>query len=81
MNLLKMCGPQFRLRLFTFRPIASKLLKILTTIDTFSWLGDAVVTHSLGVQEDPQHRKLEIVGRKYGRHSLNKHFEGGSKIK
>jgi len=36
MNLLKMCGPQIRLCLFTFRPIASKQLKSLTTIVTLS---------------------------------------------
>jgi len=33
MNLLKMCGPQIRLCLFTFRPIASKRLNILDYID------------------------------------------------
>ena len=31
MNLLKMCGPQIRLCLFTFRPIASKQLNSLPT--------------------------------------------------
>jgi len=36
MHLLKMCGPQIWLCLFTFRPIASKQLKGLTTIDTVS---------------------------------------------
>ena len=50
MNLLKMCGPQIRLCLFTFRPIASKQLNSLTTIVPFSWLGDA---HSLWVREVP----------------------------
>jgi len=45
MYLLKMSGPQIRLCLFTFRPIASKQLKSLTTIDTFSRLGGAMVTH------------------------------------
>ena len=35
-NLLKMCGPQIRLCLFTFRPIASKHLNSLTTIVFFS---------------------------------------------
>jgi len=30
--LLKMCGPQIRLCLFTFRPIVSKQLNSLTTI-------------------------------------------------
>jgi len=34
--LLKMCGPQIRLCLFTFRPIASKQLNSLTTIDSLS---------------------------------------------
>ena len=53
LNLLKMCGPQIRLCLFTFRPIASKQLNSLTTIDIHSWLGDAVVTHPLWVQEVP----------------------------
>ena len=36
MNLLKMCGPQIQLCLFTFRPIVSKQLYSLTTIDTLS---------------------------------------------
>jgi len=54
MNLLKMCGSQNRLCLFTFRPIASKQLNILTTIDDFSWLGGAVVTNPLRVQEVPR---------------------------
>jgi len=35
-NLLKMCGPQIKLCLFTFRPIASNQLNSLTTIDTLS---------------------------------------------
>jgi len=48
-----MFGPQIRLCLFTFRPIASKQLNSLTTIVTFSWLGGAVVTHPLWVQEVP----------------------------
>jgi len=48
-----MCGPQIRLCLFTFRPIASKQLNSLTTIDTLSWLGGAMVTHPLWVQEVP----------------------------
>jgi len=48
-----MCGPQIMLGLFTFRPIVSKQLKSLTTIDIFRWLGGAVVTHPLGVQQDP----------------------------
>jgi len=45
-----MCGPQIRLCLFTFRPIASKQLNSLTTIDILSWLGGAVETYSLWVQ-------------------------------
>jgi len=48
-----MCGPQIRLCLFTFRPIASKQLNSLTTIDILSWLGAPVVTHLLWVQEVP----------------------------
>jgi len=46
-----MSGPQIWLCLFTFRPIASKQLNGLTTIDILSWLGGAVVTHPLWVQE------------------------------
>jgi len=53
MHLLKMSGPQIWLCLFTFRPIVSKQLKSLLTIDTVSWLGGAVVTHPLWVQEFP----------------------------
>jgi len=53
MYLLRMSGPQIRLCLFTFWPIASKKLNGLTTIDTLSWLGGAVVTHPLWVQEVP----------------------------
>jgi len=53
MHWLKMSGPQIWLCLFTFWPIASKQLYGLTTIDTVSWLGGAVVTHPLWVQEDP----------------------------
>jgi len=53
MHLLQMSGPQIWLCLFTFRPIASKQLNGLTTIDTVSWLGGAVVTHPLWVQEVP----------------------------
>jgi len=45
MNLLKMCGPQSRLCLFMFRPIASKQSNSLTTIVTRSWLCGAEVTH------------------------------------
>ena len=48
-----MCGPQIRLCLFTFRPIASKLLNSSTTIVILSWLGGAVVTHPLWMQEVP----------------------------
>jgi len=48
-----MSGLQIWLCLFTFRPIASTQLNSLTTIDTLSWLGDAVVTHPLWVQEFP----------------------------
>jgi len=48
-----MCGPQIRLCLFTFRPIASKQLNSLTTIDSLSWLGGTVVTHPLWVQQVP----------------------------
>ena len=48
-----MCGPKIQLFLFTVRPIASKQLNSLTKIDTLSWLGGAVVTHLLGVQEVP----------------------------
>jgi len=48
-----MCGPQIRLFLFRFRPIVSKQLSSLTTSDTLSWLGGAVVTHPLRVQEIP----------------------------
>jgi len=54
MYLLKMSGPQIWLCLLTFRPIASKQLNGLTTIDILSWLGGAVVTHPLWVQEVPQ---------------------------
>ena len=48
-----MCSPQIRLCLFTFRTIASLQLHSLTTIDTASWLGGAVVTHPLWVQKVP----------------------------
>jgi len=53
MYLLKMFGPQIWLCLFTFRPIALKQLNGSTTIDILSWLGGAVVRHSLWVQEVP----------------------------
>jgi len=48
-----MSGPQIWLCLFTFRPIASKQLSSLTTINILSWLGGAVVTHPRWVQEFP----------------------------
>jgi len=53
MNLLKLCCPQIRLCLFTLRPIASKQLNSLTTIDILSWFGGAVVTHPLWMQLFP----------------------------
>ena len=53
MYLLKMSGPQIWLCLFTFRPIASKQLNGLTTIDTLSRLGGAVVTHPLWMLDVP----------------------------
>jgi len=53
MNLLKICGSQFRLWLFAFWPIALKQLNSLTTIDTFSCLGGPVVTRPTGVQKVP----------------------------
>jgi len=53
MYLLKMSGPQIWLCLFTFRSNASTQLNGLTTIDILSWLGGAVVTHPLWVQEVP----------------------------
>ena len=48
-----MCGQQIRLCLFTVRPIASKQLNSLTTSNILSWLGSAVVTHPLWVQDVP----------------------------
>jgi len=48
-----MCGPQIRLCLFMFRPIASKQLKSLTTIVTLSWLGGSAETHPLWMPELP----------------------------
>ena len=51
MNLFKMCGPQIRLCFFKFRPIASKSLNSLTTIDILSLLGGAEVTFPLWVRE------------------------------
>jgi len=53
MNLLKMCGSQIRLCLFTFWPIASKQLNSSTTINTLSLLGGNVATHQLWLQEVP----------------------------
>ena len=53
MYLLKMSGPPVWLCLFTFRPIASKQLNGLTTINTLIWLAGAVVTHPLWVQGIP----------------------------
>jgi len=50
MHLLKMSGPQIWLCLFTFRPVASKQLNGLNTIDTVSWLSGAVVSHPFWVQ-------------------------------
>jgi len=44
MNLLKWCGLQLRLCLYSFRPIALKQFNNLTTIETVSWLGGAHVT-------------------------------------
>ena len=64
MNLLKMSGPQIRLCLFRCRPIASKQLNSLLTMDTFSWLGRAVVTHLLWVQEAPG--SIPVSGRVFG---------------
>jgi len=49
MILLNICGLQIWLCLFTFQLITSKQLNSLTTIDTLSWLGGAVVTHPLWV--------------------------------
>ena len=59
MFLMKMSGPQIWLCLFTFRPIASKQLNGLTTIDSLSRLGGAVVTHPLWVLEV----RDETIGR------------------
>ena len=47
-----MCGPKIGLCLFTFRPIASKQLNSLTTIDILRLRG-AVIKHPLRVQEVP----------------------------
>jgi len=48
-----MSGPQIWLCLFKFWPIASKKLNGLTTINTLSWLGGAVVTHPRWAQKAP----------------------------
>jgi len=53
MNLLKLCGPQIRLCLFTCWPIASKRFNSMTTIVTLSWPGIAEVTHPLLMREIP----------------------------
>jgi len=53
MYLLKMSVLRIWLCWFTFRPMAPKKLNGLTTIDTLSLLGGAVVTHPLWVQEVP----------------------------
>jgi len=53
MYVLKMSNPQIWLSLFTFRSIASKQLNSLTTLDTLSWIGGAVVTHPLWVLDFP----------------------------
>jgi len=53
MNLLTMCGPHIRFCLFTCWHIASKQLNSLTTINTLSWPGGVLVTHSLWVHEVP----------------------------
>ena len=53
MYLLKMSGPQIQLCLFTFRLIALKQLIGLITIHTLSWIGGAVVTNPLMVQDVP----------------------------
>jgi len=63
MNLLKMSGPQIRLCLFTFRPIASKQLNSLLTIATRSWIGGEAVTHPLWVQEVPD--SIPVSGKDF----------------
>ena len=50
MYLLKMCGPHIWLCLFTTRCVETDSL---TTIHTLSWLGGAVVTYPLWMQEVP----------------------------
>ena len=52
-KLLKICSPQIRFCLFTFRPTGLKQLNNLTTIDTFRKLGSLQVTHLPWVQEVP----------------------------
>ena len=51
MNLIKMCVPQIRLCLFTFRPVASKRCNSLNGIYSLSWLSCAEETHPLWVRE------------------------------
>ena len=48
-----MCGPHIWLCLFKFRPIASKQLNSLTTIDTHSSLSGAELTHPVWVRDVP----------------------------
>ena len=43
--------PRIQFCLFTFRPVASKQINILTTIAPLSWLGAAEVTHRLLMRE------------------------------
>jgi len=45
-----MRGPQIRLCLFTFRPIASKQVSSLTTSNILSWLSGDKVTKGLYVR-------------------------------
>jgi len=52
-TLLKRCGPQIWLCLFTFRPITLKQLKSLTLIGKFSCLGGLYVTHRNMVRKVP----------------------------
>jgi len=47
-----MSGPQIRF-VYLRRPYASKQLNSLTTINTLSWLGGAVLTHPFWVQDFP----------------------------
>jgi len=48
---LQTCGPQTRLCLFMFSPVALKQLNNSITIDTLSWLGGAETTHPLWMQD------------------------------